>query len=172
MAEPNTNLPALSKQDIDRFRSKIAVGAPGECWPWTGCKGRRGYGLFKVRRKQDGICRMLKAHRVSYFLATGVDPGKFLILHSCDNPCCNNPAHLSRGTCKENMLDAKAKSRTLIGMKNKRAIFSDEQVVKIRALYAKCRRKNRFRRKLAKLFCCCESTIQHIVYERTWTHLL
>ena len=42
------------------------------------------------------------AHRVAYMLAGDVIlPGE-VIMHSCDNPPCCNPAHLSAGTHADN----------------------------------------------------------------------
>jgi hypothetical protein len=42
----------------------------------------------------------------------GVDvPNDRVVMHSCDNPPCVNPAHLRVGTQLENMRDAKSKGR-------------------------------------------------------------
>lgn len=57
---------------------------------------------------------MLLAHRVSYELHHGPIPQGALILHSCDNPGCVNPAHLRAGTQSENILEAFAKGRKKI----------------------------------------------------------
>ena len=55
-----------------RFWSKVLVGAPNECWPWTGSKNERGYGFCR----HEG--RVRKAHRVAWKLvvaqATGPPP--------------------------------------------------------------------------------------------------
>jgi len=172
MAKPNTNLPPLTEQDVQRFHSKIRKSETNACWNWTGTKDHRGYGLFKVIRKADGIRRMTKAHRVSYLLANQFDPGDLLVLHDCDNPSCVNPNHLSLGTCKKNMLDAKSRMRTLSGEKNKQAIFTESQVLKIREMYKRTMRKNKMRRRVALKFQCSEVTIQKMVYNKTWQHLL
>lgn len=105
MAKPNLKLPHLSEQDIGRFWASIDQGFPGECWPWTGHKIRSGYGHFYT----DG--RIVKAHRVAYFLYYGVDPGDKLVCHTCDNPPCCNPLHHFLGSPKDNSNDMMQKGR-------------------------------------------------------------
>lgn len=112
MADPNPKLPKLSPQDIQRFHSKVQAQASGDCWPYQGAKFFRGYGAFKVKG------RMLKAHRVAYFLHYGVDPSNLLTLHTCDNPPCCNPAHLYLGTTQDNSRDAVLRNRMPKGDNN------------------------------------------------------
>lgn len=61
------------------------------------------------------------------------------VLHSCDNPPCCNPAHLTLGSQAENVSDMLAKGRQVVlrGERNGRAIFSDETVKNMRSLYAR-----------------------------------
>jgi len=77
----------ISKDDADRFWSRVFIGSPGECWPWVGGKtGKRGEFLIKGQR--------YFAHRLSYFIHHGTE-GKFRVLHICDNLLCVNPGHLA-----------------------------------------------------------------------------
>lgn len=75
------------------------------CWIWRGARDRRGYGTFHHRDNT------YKAHRVVYTLLVGeIPPGK-LLLHSCDNPACVNPEHLTPGTHQDNINDMMKKGR-------------------------------------------------------------
>lgn len=94
----------------DRFFDKVdatpGYGPNGDCHVWTGAKSSQGYGAIQVARSA------LPAHRVAWELANGRKiPDGMFIMHSCDNPPCVNPGHLSPGTPLENMLDKAKKGR-------------------------------------------------------------
>lgn len=88
----------------DRFWAKVDIRGEDECWPWLGSRDAepKNYGRFWPH---------LRAHRVAFELAHGsIDPD-LLVLHSCDNPPCCNPKHLSQGTNADNMVDMYRKNR-------------------------------------------------------------
>jgi hypothetical protein len=86
----------------DRFWSKVDIGSHEECWPWLAFK-HKGYGRYKDNNKN------VRAHRYSFFLANGFYPP--VVMHTCDNPTCVNPAHLLEGTQALNAQDMVAKGR-------------------------------------------------------------
>lgn len=64
--------------------------------------------------KQSYQGRASLAHRVAYCVHHGLtlaDIDGQVVLHSCDNPPCVNPGHLSLGTASDNMRDMVAKRR-------------------------------------------------------------
>ena len=83
---------------------------PTECWPWTGAINKSGYGSYGVG------ATIRTASRVAFELANGpIPPGPgyhgYVVMHSCDNRKCCNPAHLSLGTQGDNNSDRDAKRR-------------------------------------------------------------
>lgn len=91
----------------ERFASKFKEGAPTECWIWQASHNGLGYGMIWDRARG----RKVLATHVSYEMSSGPIPAGSLILHSCDNPACVNPAHLRVGSHKDNMADMDARCR-------------------------------------------------------------
>jgi hypothetical protein len=106
-------LSVVTARNIQNYWVKVDVKGPDECWLWT-ANTVRGYGQFGVgpglKRRHVG------AHRVAYFLGHGVDPGALCVCHTCDQPLCQNPAHLWLGTNLDNMQDCVAKGAAPPGM--------------------------------------------------------
>ncbi len=141
-------LPPLTDSDVTRFWSKVdRSGGPDACWPWLGARLPKGYGTFKVagpggspsKRFPGRVLRtgrVVKAHRVGFFLATGTDLGELLGCHRCDNPPCCNPAHLSAGTNQQNVQEAVDRGRK-VGGKGERhgmAKLTEAEVAEIKAI--------------------------------------
>lgn len=125
------------QRDMSRFMAKVVKSEVG-CWLWTARKTPRGYGRFHFHGK-DGY-----AHRAAMALFHGIDvPADKLVMHSCDNPSCVNPAHLSIGTQYDNMQDAAKKGRTINktdwrGSKNPRSKLSEGDLERIYRLLDDC----------------------------------
>lgn len=110
------------------------VDKSGDCWEWTKARHSTGYGWLAWRGGQ------VKAHRLAYELAKGPipeGPGYHgtVIMHTCDNRLCCNPAHLVAATHQANMADMKQKGRRKninAGSKNGRAKINDLQAAQIR----------------------------------------
>lgn len=78
------------------------------CWEWSeGRFASGGYGQF-----WDG--KPVRAHRFSWEFFNGPIPKGLCVLHSCDNPPCVNPLHLSVGTRAENNRDMRSKGRGFV----------------------------------------------------------
>ena len=115
---------------LARFWSNVCRGdAPDDCWLWLGGKWRKGYG----RIKPTGSRRFRSAHRISYEMHIGPLDGR-MVLHSCDNPRCVNPNHLSLGTALDNSNDARARGRTACGERAFGAKLTGDSVKFIRWL--------------------------------------
>ena len=102
---------------IERIHRKSAP-APNGCRVWNGKLNQHGYRVCKVDGKER------RAHRVLFHeLHPGTDK-ELVIMHSCDNPACVNPEHLSAGTVKDNMDDMLRKGRHRGGARpgNKNAV--------------------------------------------------
>lgn len=103
---PSQSLTPFSEAEAARFAEKISV-IPTEkgCLLWLGWTAPDGYGRFTHKQKK------IMAHRMVYFLDSGVDPGALLVRHSCDTPGCCNPEHLIPGTAKDNARDKVERGR-------------------------------------------------------------
>lgn len=117
------------KSMIERFEDKYTITGNG-CWEWFAASHERGYGYF-FTSKEYSSRKMDYAHRVSLFLYEGIRDDTKSVLHSCDNPCCVNPEHLTLGTHKENMEDMIRKKRSISGVQ-KLSLGDVENIMELR----------------------------------------
>ena len=146
----------------ERFWPKVDMRGTDECWVWKTGKDVRFYPQFWTGKKTE------PAHRVSYRLSKGPIPKGAVVMHSCDNMRCVNPAHLSVGSHLDNALDKIAKGRHnpvhLHGSASGMAKLDEETVLRIRADAGT-------NDELAKKYCVSQTTIWLILNRKTWKHI-
>ncbi|MFD3741090.1 helix-turn-helix domain-containing protein [Streptomyces sp. NPDC058629] len=149
----------------ERFWSKVDRRTPDECWPWTAALNEHGYGVMRPNtQRRNGPT--VKAHRVSLQLA-GVDIEGLYVLHSCDNPPCVNPNHLSTGTAAANAADMVGKDRQARGTGRTSSKLTEEQIPEIRARAA----AGEMQKVLAAEYGVSHPTISRVVNRHGWLHV-
>ena len=99
-----------------RFRDYIdqtpGQGTWGDCWEWKVSGSPKGYGHFKLdRRNSDKASKTVRANRYAWESAFGPIPDGMIVRHICDNPRCCRIGHLVIGTQADNLRDARLKGR-------------------------------------------------------------
>lgn len=145
----------------DRYMPITETG----CWIWVGASNKEGYGKMRVAGKNK------YAHRIMYEKYKGSIPDGHVLLHTCDNPFCCNPDHLTADTHLENMADMVRKGRaskapTNFGNLHNKGTLTDRSVIAIRRLAVHVPRGV-----LAKKFKVTRKTIGEIITNKTWRHI-
>jgi hypothetical protein len=144
------------------------VNKTDNCWIWTGKGTKKGYGQIASGGK-DGVS--ILAHRLSYEIHKGPIPDGLVVMHSCDNPSCVNPDHLSAGTQSENIKDSIRKGRKVlpklpvfIGVEHHMAKINEDIVRMIRA-------SKKTKKELAEELGLAYSTVRRIKAGLLWKHI-
>lgn len=154
----HTDLSAQLAQRITSFWMQVDIGAPDECWPWTGYI-EKDYGRFYFGD------RMAFAHELALTFSTGERRHPLLeTCHSCDNPPCCNPAHLRFDTRQGNVDDAIERDRHARGERNGHAKLTEADVVLMRERHA----LGATGRSLARDFGVTEGLVNSIVRGLRW----
>lgn len=134
------------------------------CWEWRKHRNNHGYGKLTING------RGCYAHRLAYQLVKGDLPQGMEVMHSCDNPACINPEHLSAGTHSQNMKDctyrgrAKMPAVSVRGERNGAAKLREVDIRSIRRLLD----KGCTQREIADRFGISQSQVSHIKLGRAW----
>lgn len=143
------------------YNGKFRKHASG-CWVWTAFRNRDGYGAIGKGGRNSGYHL---AHRASWMIHRGRIPKGLLVLHSCDNPACVNPAHLHLGTASQNSLEMAQRNRQAQGEQTRRNRLTWEQVRNIRRLL-KTKLLNHVQ--IARAYEVRRETIWEIAHQKTW----
>lgn len=111
---------------INRMLERSVDDPVTGCRVWNGSVNKPGgYGRIRYKYKN---CRV---HRLFYTLMMGPIPEGMELMHTCDNPLCINPNHLTPGTHAENIIDAYTKGRKTVaqGPKHPRFVLTHEQAI-------------------------------------------
>lgn len=148
-------------ESAEDFWSRVNVGEPTQCWPWTKGLHKSGYGTCKF----GGVYE--RCHRLAYKLTYGpIAEGKG-VLHTCDyKPCCN-PQHLYTGTDQDNVDDrvTRNRSNTRRFEEHGMAVLNWDKVREIRA-------STLTGAALARQYDVGETTIYHVRKGDTWREKL
>lgn len=120
-------------------------GDSDACLEWPHSRRQDGYGELYYRGSR------WRTHRLAFKLVNGRIYRSLQVIHSCDNPPCFNPKHISQGTQKDNVRDMWARNRRgdvqyakgprgpnpgITGEKHGNAKLTNEIALSIRARYA------------------------------------
>lgn len=165
------------KTDEERFWEKVdRSGGPDACWPWIPLQEASIYAYARYKGTTDGV------HRIAYRIAKGpIEKGK-LVRHKCDFRRCCNPAHLLKGTHKQNSEDMVERGRQASGErhgskrypddvphgeKHGMAWLTDAQVEDLRKRYAG--KSHIPYQRLADDYDCSRQTIWNAIHGANWT---
>lgn len=151
----------LGDTPAERFWSVVKKdGGSDGCWIYQGRLQKKGYG----RRKYLGSMRL--THHIAWHLTYGEFPQDCL-LHSCDNPPCVNPKHLSEGDHYDNVRDRQSRQRQSRGESHPHAKLKETDIPLIRAALARKERAT----DIARRYDVFPTTILGIKHGITWKHI-
>ena len=92
---------------LERIERHAGELRDDECWTTDYCPT---LGRYVNLRERSGTTNSL--HRIAWEAHNAEPiPEGLLVMHTCDNPACFNPAHLVLGTYQDNMDDKCSKGR-------------------------------------------------------------
>ncbi len=150
-------IPELTEEIVKRFWNHVDIRGPDDCWEWKGVRNNGDYGSFNI------LYITYTASRIAWTIKN-VDPGELEVHHTCDNPPCMNPSHLSIGTPKNNSNDRDDAGHTPKGEQHSCAKLTEKEAKEILD-------SNEPRTELAAKYSVCLTTIGNIKTRGIWKHL-
>jgi hypothetical protein len=157
---------SYTQKDIDKFWGKIIFPEDevNDCWEYNGFKDRDSYGDFKASGKT------IRANRFSFMIHNpDINIDGLIIRHSCHNPGCVNPKHLSSGTQQDNINDKLEASRQAKGENHWSSKHSDSDVKNLLDFILENKYKNST--ELCLKFNMIFTGINQIINNTTWKHI-
>ena len=167
------------KDVVRRFWVKVDICIHGKeckkcCWMWTASLvGREGmkYGQLYIGTLKGRRVRKA-AHVVSWKIYNNMRRinENEEIMHSCDNPPCVNPHHLSKGTNKDNVDDMVQKGRQFHpkGELHGEAKLTEQKVLWLRRRYLKI---DMTQEEFGKILGVSSVKVGQILRGEYWTHI-
>lgn len=133
----------MTERNLRNFWAKVDKDGPdhpytpsdGKCWMWTGCRDRDGYGKF-VTTPQKNQKQYWRANRLILLLTGTNIPKDMESCHSCNNPSCVNPGHITADTHRVNQDYKEKTDRIPRGERCSYSKLNDNLVRQIRLDYA------------------------------------
>lgn len=128
-----------------------------------------GYAITTGRR-EDGSRFTYRLHRKVAAEYRGLrlsDISGLVVMHTCDNPRCINPEHLSLGTNRDNQKDKVNKNRQAKREAHGRSVLTVADVGYIKSVYTKGSREYGAPA-LARKFNVHPATVYSILYGQNW----
>ena len=122
------------------------------------------YGYPQIKHNKE----QYRAHRFIYEQCFGEIKKGMVIRHTCDNPMCINPEHLTEGTVRENNNDMFERGRNPKGNRHGNARLKENDIPRIKSLI----NKGFSLGKIAKIYNVGKTTIANVKYKNTWAHVV
>ncbi len=152
------------KNKLD-FWDRVNVVDNDRCWNWKLAPNSKGYGVFSVTKGK--VCNYI-ASRYAYAITYG-DPGSdLMVLHSCDNRICCNPAHLRTGNVVDNARDMTSRNRSNKGSLRPLSKLNEDQILIIDILWKKL---SISQYRIAEMLNVNQSQISRAINRKRWKHV-
>lgn len=159
--------PRQRRDPVERYLAKIAPPDVNGCRVWTAAVDGAGYGRFQIGTFAEQ--KTVFAHRFGLEQHLGHPiPDDAVVMHSCDNPPCQTPSHLSLGAHADNVSDKIAKGRDPRGEDASWSRLTEDDVRAIRTRASQGEPTSR----LAREYGVTHGAALAAIRRKTWAHVV